>query len=66
LKAIKLIAIKIDKERVTVVDHGMNERRSDGLSSGIFESVPDSDPDSGLGCRLTYNIGQIHALKVNF
>jgi len=30
------------KERVTVVDLGMNERRSDGLSSGIVESVPDS------------------------
>jgi len=44
LKAIKLTARnrrKIEKERVTVVDFGMNERRSDGLSRGI-ESVPDS------------------------
>jgi len=42
LKAIKLKARKIEKERVTVVDLGMNERRSDGLSRGIVESVPDS------------------------
>jgi len=42
LKAIKLTAKKIEKERVTVVDLGMNERRSDGLSRGIVESVPDS------------------------
>jgi len=42
LKAIKLTARKIEKERVTVVDLGMNERRSDGLSSGIVESVLDS------------------------
>jgi len=34
-------ARKIDKERVTVVDLGLNERRSDGLSNGIVESVPD-------------------------
>jgi len=31
LKAIKLTARKIEKERVTVVDLGMNERRSDDL-----------------------------------
>jgi len=42
LTAIKLTARKIEKERVTVVDLGMNERRSDGSSSGIVESVPDS------------------------
>jgi len=42
LKAIKLTARKIKKERVTVVNLGTNERRSDGLSSGIVESVPDS------------------------
>jgi len=42
LKAIKFTARKIEKERVTVVNLGMNERRSDGLSSGIVESVPDS------------------------
>jgi len=42
LKAIKLTARKIEKERVTVVDLGMNERRSDGLSGGIVKSVPDS------------------------
>jgi len=35
LKAIKLTARKIEKERVTVVNLGMNERRSDGLSRGI-------------------------------
>jgi len=39
LKAMKLTARKIEKERVTVVDLGMNERRhvSDGLSSGIVK-----------------------------
>jgi len=44
LKAIKLTARKIEEKRVTdaIVDLGMNERRSDGLSSGIVESVPDS------------------------
>jgi len=42
LQAIKLIARKIEKERVTVVDLGMNERRGDGLSSRIVEIVPDS------------------------
>jgi len=42
LKAIKLTARKIEKKRVTAVDLGMNERRSDGLSRGIVESVPDS------------------------
>jgi len=43
LKVIELTARKIEEEeRVTVVDLGMNERRSDGLSSGIVESVPDS------------------------
>jgi len=42
LKAIKLTARKIEKEKVTVVDLGMNERRSDGLSRGIVESVTDS------------------------
>jgi len=39
LKTIKLTARKIEKERV---DLGMNERRGDGLSSGIVESNPDS------------------------
>jgi len=42
LKAIKLTARKIEKERVTVVDLGMNESRGDGLSSGIVERVSDS------------------------
>jgi len=42
LKAIKLTARKIEKKRVTVVDLEMIERRSDGLSIGIVESVPDS------------------------
>jgi len=42
LKAIELTAGKIEKERVTIVDLGMNERRSDGLRGGIVESVPDS------------------------
>jgi len=42
LKAIKLTARKIEKERVALVDLGMNERLGDGLSSGIVESVPDS------------------------
>jgi len=42
LKVIKLTARKIEEERVTVVDLAMNERRSDGLSRGIVESVPDS------------------------
>jgi len=42
LKAIKFTARKMEKERVTVVDLGMNERRNDGLSSGIVESVLDS------------------------
>jgi len=32
LKAIQLTASKIEKKRVTVVNLGMNERRSDGLS----------------------------------
>jgi len=41
LKAIKLTARKIEKERVTVVDIGMHERRADGWSSGIVESVPE-------------------------
>jgi len=31
MQAIKLTARKIEKERITVVDLGMNERRSDGL-----------------------------------
>jgi len=35
LKAIKLTAKKIEKEILTVVDLGMNERRGDSLSSGI-------------------------------
>jgi len=38
----KLTAWKIEKEKVTVVDLGMNERRGDGLSSGIVESIQDS------------------------
>jgi len=42
LKAIKLTARKIERERVTVVDLGMNERRSDGLISGIVKSITDS------------------------
>jgi len=42
LKAIKLTARKIEKERVIVANHRMNERHSDGLSSGMVESVPDS------------------------
>jgi len=42
LKAIKLAARKIEKERVAVVNLGVNERLGDGLSSGIVESVPDS------------------------
>jgi len=45
LKAIKLTARKIEKERVTVLDLGMNERCIDGLSSGIVESFPDSTKD---------------------
>jgi len=32
LKAIKLTARKIEKERATVVDLGMNQRRGDGLA----------------------------------
>jgi len=32
----------LEKKRVTVVDLGMDERRGNGLSSGIVESVPDS------------------------
>jgi len=40
LKAIKLTTRKIEKEGVTVVDLEMNERRGEGLSSGIIESVP--------------------------
>jgi len=42
LKAIKLTARKIEKERVKVVDLGINERRSDGVSSGIVENFADS------------------------
>jgi len=42
LKAIKLTARKIEKERVAVVNLGMNERRGDGLSSRMIKSVPDS------------------------
>jgi len=42
LKAIKLTARKIEKERVTVVDLGMDEILGNGLSSGIVESVPGS------------------------
>jgi len=41
LKAIKLTARKIEKESYSS-DLGMDERRSDGLNSGIVESVPDS------------------------
>jgi len=37
-----LTARKIEKERVTVVDLGMNERRGDRLSSTMVKSVPDS------------------------
>jgi len=40
-----LTARKIEKERVTVVDLGMNERRGDGLSSEIVDNVPDSTKD---------------------
>lgn len=42
LKAIKLTAREIEKERVAVVDLGMNKRRGDGLRSGVVKSVPDS------------------------
>jgi len=42
LTATKMTARKIEKERVTLVGLGMNERRSDGFSRGIVESVPDS------------------------
>jgi len=41
LKAIKLTARKIEKEIVTVVELGRNERRDDGLSSRIVKSVPE-------------------------
>jgi len=30
------------RKRVAIVDLGMNEKRDDGLSSGIVKSVPDS------------------------
>jgi len=39
LKAIKSTARKIEKERVTVIDLGMNERGGDGSSSGMAKSV---------------------------
>jgi len=39
LKAMELTARKIEKERVTVVDLRMNERRTDCLNSGIVECV---------------------------
>jgi len=42
LKAIKLTARKIEEERDTPVGIRMNERRSNGLSSGLVESVLDS------------------------
>jgi len=42
LKAIKLTPREIAKERVAVVDLGMNKRRGDGLRSGVVKSVPDS------------------------
>jgi len=42
LKVIKLTARKIENEKVGVVDLGMNERRSDGLSSGMVKRVPES------------------------
>jgi len=45
LKAIKLTARKIEKERVTVVDLGMNERRSDGLNSGNSGECSGFDED---------------------
>jgi len=41
LKAIKLTAWKIEKERVAVVNLGINERGGDGLSSGMVKSVAD-------------------------
>jgi len=37
----KLTVKKINKERVTIVDLGMNERSGDGLSSGLVQSVLD-------------------------
>jgi len=42
LKAIKLTARKIEKERVAVVDLGMDKRRGDGLHSGMVKSVSES------------------------
>jgi len=39
LKAMKLTARKIEKKRVEIVDLGMNERRGDGLRSGMVQSV---------------------------
>ena len=42
LKTIKLTARKIEKERVAIVNLGMNERRSDSFSCSGIESISDT------------------------
>jgi len=39
---IKLTPRKIEKERVAVVNLGMNKRSGDGLSNGMVKSIADS------------------------
>jgi len=65
LKAIKLTARLIEKERVTVVDLGMNERRGDGLSSEIVESVPDSTKVTKMDRKPDLNTDEICSEKVS-
>ena len=42
LKTVKLSARKVKKERVAIVNLGMNKRRSNSLSSSIVKSISDS------------------------
>ena len=42
MKTIKLSARKVKKERVAIVNLGMNKRRSNSLSSSIVKSTSDS------------------------
>jgi len=63
LKAIKLTARKVEKERVTVVNNEMNERCSDGLSSGIV--VLRIRPWSRLDKKNDFDTDEIFSEKVS-
>ena len=47
LKTIQLRARKVEKERVAIVNLGMNERRGNGMSSRLVQSV-------AISTKITY------------